>query len=296
MKLNDEKYSAMSKRLFTSNMKLADLVASNHNLILMLPRFGLPLGFGNHRVKEICHEHGIDEDFFMLICNIYTFDDYLPDADELSNINLRQLVPYLQTSHRYYIEERLPHLQRHLSHLTGTMEASVAAMLTRFFEDYRRELALHFEQEEQRLFPYIERMQNGERIADKVTNYFIDSHHSIKDKLRDLMQILYKYLPGDSMNEELIELVFDILQLSEDLEKHTVIEERLLMPSDDYELSDREKDVLVLVAKGLSSKEIADKLCLSVHTVNSHRKNITRKTGIKSVAGLAAYAMICKLG
>ena len=64
---------------------------------------------------------------------------------------------------------------------------------------------------------------------------------------------------------------------------------------ENYELSERETDVLVLVAKGLSSKEIADQLNISVHTVNSHRKNITHKTGIKSVAGLAVYAMIHNL-
>ena len=64
---------------------------------------------------------------------------------------------------------------------------------------------------------------------------------------------------------------------------------------DNYELSDRETDVLVLVAKGLSSKEIANQLNISVHTVNSHRKNITSKTGIRSVAGLAVYAMIHNL-
>ncbi len=62
-----------------------------------------------------------------------------------------------------------------------------------------------------------------------------------------------------------------------------------------YDLSDRETDVLVLVAKGLSSKEIADHLHISVHTVNSHRKNITHKTGIRSVAGLAVYAVIHNL-
>ena len=65
--------------------------------------------------------------------------------------------------------------------------------------------------------------------------------------------------------------------------------------TENYELSERETEVLVLVAKGLSSKEIADKLHISIHTVNSHRKNITHKTGIKSVAGLAVYAMIHNL-
>jgi len=64
---------------------------------------------------------------------------------------------------------------------------------------------------------------------------------------------------------------------------------------DSYELSERETEVLVLLAKGCSSKEIADKLNISVHTVNTHRKNITRKTGIKSVAGLAVYAMLHNL-
>lgn len=61
---------------------------------------------------------------------------------------------------------------------------------------------------------------------------------------------------------------------------------------DGYELSEREREVLQLVAKGYSSKEIADKLNISIHTVNTHRKNITHKTGIKSVAGLAVYAML----
>ncbi len=62
-----------------------------------------------------------------------------------------------------------------------------------------------------------------------------------------------------------------------------------------YELSERETEVLVLLARGCSSKEIADKLNISVHTVNTHRKNITRKTGIKSVAGLAVYALLHNL-
>ncbi len=65
--------------------------------------------------------------------------------------------------------------------------------------------------------------------------------------------------------------------------------------TEDYELSERETDILVWVAKGLSSKEIADKLNISVHTVSTHRKNITHKTGIKSVAGLAVYAMLHNL-
>jgi DNA-binding NarL/FixJ family response regulator len=64
---------------------------------------------------------------------------------------------------------------------------------------------------------------------------------------------------------------------------------------DDVELSKREIDVLVAVAKGLMNKEIADQMNISIHTVISHRKNITRKTGIKSVSGLTVYALLNNL-
>jgi DNA-binding NarL/FixJ family response regulator len=61
------------------------------------------------------------------------------------------------------------------------------------------------------------------------------------------------------------------------------------------ELSLREKEVLQLVALGNSNKEIAEKLFISIHTVISHRKNITDKLGIKSISGLTVYAVLNKL-
>lgn len=61
------------------------------------------------------------------------------------------------------------------------------------------------------------------------------------------------------------------------------------------ELSDREREILVAVATGRMNKEIADQYNISIHTVISHRKNITRKTGIKSVSGLTVYAMLNNL-
>ena len=62
-----------------------------------------------------------------------------------------------------------------------------------------------------------------------------------------------------------------------------------------YEQTDRESEILVSVAKGMTNKEIADAHHISVHTVISHRKNITRKTGIKTVSGLTVYALLNNL-
>jgi DNA-binding NarL/FixJ family response regulator len=57
-------------------------------------------------------------------------------------------------------------------------------------------------------------------------------------------------------------------------------------------LSERETDVLKNLVTGMSNKEIADKLNISINTVITHRKNITQKTGIKSVSGLTIFAVV----
>ncbi len=60
-------------------------------------------------------------------------------------------------------------------------------------------------------------------------------------------------------------------------------------------LSEREKTILRYVALGFTNKEIAEKLFISTHTVITHRKNITRKTGIRTVSGLTIYALLNNL-
>ncbi len=82
-------------------------------------------------------------------------------------------------------------------------------------------------------------------------------------------------------------------------EMHRILIEAADLPAEhnfaeSHELSERERDVLVLVATGLTNKEIASKLNISPHTVISHRKNIVHKTGIRSVAGLTVYAVLNK--
>lgn len=60
-------------------------------------------------------------------------------------------------------------------------------------------------------------------------------------------------------------------------------------------LSQREKEIITCVVKGLTNKAIADKLFLSIHTVITHRRNIARKLQIHSPAGLTIYAIVNKL-
>lgn len=216
--------------LFTGRTKMADVVARNHTLILAMPRLGIALGFGERSVQEICHEKGLPVEFVLLIFNVYTFDDYLPDEEELAATDFGPLVPYLEASHRYYLNERLPHIERHLLHVAGSAGERYGSILKCFFEDYRKEVVEHFESEERDVFPYMEGLMHGGQKVERLPGHFADNHTDLVDKLKDLTQILYKYIPSEGFEEELNELVFAILQLSADLEKHAVIEERVLLP------------------------------------------------------------------
>lgn len=60
-------------------------------------------------------------------------------------------------------------------------------------------------------------------------------------------------------------------------------------------LSQREKEIVICVVKGMTNKEIAEKLFLSIHTVITHRRNINKKLQIHSAAGLTIYAIVNKL-
>ncbi|MDR1116385.1 MAG: hemerythrin domain-containing protein [Tannerella sp.] len=221
----------MNKILFSEKMKLADLISANHYLILMLPRFGIPLGFGDKRVMEVCAKYNVPADFFLLICNVYSYNSYIPDEKDVVATDMRLLIPYLMASHKYYLNERLPHIEQHLNRIADDVDGKYGSVLKRFFAGYKNEVSEHFMYEEETVFPYIEALASGRpaqgryRIRD-----FEEAHNDIEDKLNDLMQIIFKYLPGNVSQRDSISVVFDIFELSSDLNKHSLIEEKVLVP------------------------------------------------------------------
>ena len=112
-----------------------------------------------------------------------------------------------------------------------------------------------------------------------------------------LIALVYAYF-----DEQLLSLFDDVIYINDDEEKifgklEKISESSNQTPDEDESatLSQRELDVVRLVALGKSNREIAEELFISIHTVISHRKNITNKLGIKSVSGLTIYAVINKL-
>ena len=217
-------------RWFTARMKMADLLSTNYNLLMLLPRLGIKLGFGNSSVADVCRKSGMPESFAIMVFNCYTFNDYEPDIDSLSNSDLSYLTPYLVASHKYYVEERLPHIERHLNHIAEQTGTRYADTLRTFFQGYRDEVVAHFAYEEENVFPIMEHRLAGGTGGQDIALFFAKSHDNIVDKLSDLTQIIFKYLPSDGMMEELNELLFAILQLSDDLRKHAMIEDMVIIP------------------------------------------------------------------
>lgn len=122
-----------------------------------------------------------------------------------------------------------------------------------------------------------------------------------KDLIKNWINVPVIALITNAMDASLISAYDGAIYLTD---KSDEIEQKLSAtmrsnPSDQRgdgeELSAREKEILVCVAKGLLNKEIADHFNISIYTVITHRKNITRKTGIKTVAGLTVYAILNNL-
>jgi regulator of cell morphogenesis and NO signaling len=286
----------MSHVLFSKNTKMADLVLTNGRLLYVLPCFGIELGFGEKTIGQVCAEHEISTHLLTLVCNLYTFDDYVPDGTELKEVPIEGIVAYLKASHENYLQVRMPRIIDAVERLPG------GDMLTSFCEKYRQEAVTHFDYEEEVVFPYIGQLLNGEKPVYKISEYG-SNHSDINGALEDLKNIIVKYLPKACTIEKSHSVLIALFAFEYDLRKHMLLEDTILIPlvecldnkkqtdSDRVELSQREQEVLSAIASGLSNKEVADKLHISIHTVISHRKNIMRKTGFKTAPGLTFFAL-----
>ena len=209
---------------------MADMVLGNPQLLLMFPRFGMNLGFGDHSIAEVCAMNNVSAPFFLMICNVYCNDDYTPSPDDIASVDPKALINYLLESHKYYLNERLPHIDEHLNHIIKACIPKYGNMLHRFFEEYKNEVVDHFIYEEKNVFPYLLQLVNQNVKTDYKIRVFHENHTNIEDKLSDLMNILVKYLPADVFPKERIEIALDINELSADLMSHALIEERILIP------------------------------------------------------------------
>lgn len=296
-------------------MKMAALIESDCHLLPILSRLGMTSSFGEQTIEQTCDRYGIDAATFCLICNVYSSSGFKPSAWEIALAKPDDVVFYLHASHNYYLDSALTVLEPKLEELLKACTAKQSEAVRKFFSEYETELRSHFSFEEEKVFPYIKKLIGGGSTADFNIDKFKDNHSNVDEKLGDLKSIIMKSLPDNCDGNLRLEILDLICHLQRDLARHTCVEEDVLIPlvrrmenpalfrktlalekekeaDEREELSDREKEILVCVARGMLNKEIADQNNISIHTVISHRKNITRKIGIKTVAGLTVYAIL----
>lgn len=209
---------------------MSDLITAHPSLLSLLSRLGVSLGFGDRSIADVCEESGVDTAFFLLICNVYTFNNYVPSTAAILGTDMTGLVPYLEKSHKYYVEKRLPHIECHLDAIAQKLNGRIGKVFISFFKEYKEEVETHFVHEERDVFPHIRGLMAGKRDATYSIGEFIDTHSDIEGKLDDLLNIVFKYLPPQVDDDNVLDVVDDILRLSEDLKKHTFIEEKIMVP------------------------------------------------------------------
>ncbi|MCR4965976.1 MAG: response regulator transcription factor [Bacteroidales bacterium] len=124
----------------------------------------------------------------------------------------------------------------------------------------------------------------------------------LHDVFRDLPKMKVIALTSIYFENTLLKQYDGVIEINDNLQRikstlHQVVRSTRKSndDADSPTLSDREKEVLVCLSKGKKNSEIAEALNISVHTVITHRKNIIKKTGIKSVAALTVYAILNNL-
>lgn len=220
----------MSHNLFTENMKLADLLLSNYRLLYVFPYFDISLGFGETTVKQACDERRISVDFFLLVCNVYTYADYVPGYSVLKKIPVEEMIVYLRRSHQDYIDNRIPHIINHVYELVSSSPKTHGEMLVKFCEKYRDDVTAHFRHEEEFVYPYIINLQKGEKKSFEKVMQSHDRHQNLETALHDLKNIIIKYIPQNSNIEQIRTNVLIYLFLFEsDINAHARLENKILM-------------------------------------------------------------------
>lgn len=305
-----------SRGHYLASDKMRDLINDNANILFILSRFGIPLGFGDKSVDEVCQARQVDTSTFLAVAN-YVCLGYYDEGD----ISLQALIDYLRKAHIWFLEFNLPAIRRKIIEAIDCSGSDqVALLILKFYDEYVSEVRAHMQHEEQTVFTYVDGLMQGYLSRDYSIAQFTAKHNHIEAKLADLKNVIIRYYPQRNGGELLHSVLFDIINCEHDLDTHCSVEDDLFAPAvtrleeslrrsgsglynpavaayetQPEQLSQREKEIVECIAKGMTSKEIADKLCLSVHTVTTHRRNITGKLQIHTSAGLTIYAIANQL-
>ena len=301
---------------------MSDVISDDYRMLQIISRFGIKLGFGDQTVGATCRSAGVDVSTFLTVVNYVKDPAHARISEMVEQVDVPALIAYLKNSHSYFVDFRLPGIRRKLLEAIDLSSGNRLAMLIlRFYDEYAQEVEHHMTFENNHVHPYVETLLQGrlpQETFRSIEEQYDEQHANIEKSLSELKSIIVKYYPSDNSASLMGEVLMDIFMTDEDLHSHCHMEDTLFAecirrleqdvrrrggqpveeavetqsePSGEA-LSEREKEIIVQVVKGLSNKEIAEALFISVNTVMTHRRNIARKLQIRSAAGLTIYAIV----
>lgn len=306
--------------------QMGDIICDDYRILQVISRFGLTLGFGDHTVSETCAAAGVDAPTFLAVVNFIRSNGRTSNlSDIVESLSLPAMMDYLHRSHDYFVKFRLPSIRRKLIEaLDCSARNQIAFLILKFYDEFAAEVGRHMDYEDKHIHTYVNDLIKGARTAPdinihKLSHQHHGNHAQIEKTLSELKSIIIKYYPTDSHAQLLNDVLIDLFMTEEDLFSHCHLEDTLFLEAvvrleeqrqEEYveeeirtdeqetdassadDLSEREKEVIVCVVKGMANKEIAEHLFISVNTVMTHRRNISRKLQIHSPAGLTIYAIV----
>ena len=316
------------KRFYSPTDKMSDIICDNYSLLQVMSRFGLPLGFGDYSVEEVCKSNQVDSNTFLAVANFIN-KGHSRSSVSPNDISVQSLMTYLKNAHHYFLDFQLPNIRRKLLEaIDCSTDNEVTFLILKFFDIYVQEVRNHMDYEDRTVFTYVDNLLKGEKDDTYNIGMFVSHHDHIDDKLTELKNSIIKYYPDSKKAYLMNTVLFDIFICEKDLASHNQVEDHLFVPavlqlekevienlnnrntsnkveeeksekeenkSVQDDLSQREKEIICCVVKGMSNKEIAEHLFISVHTVITHRRNIARKLQIHSPTLLTVYAIVNKL-
>jgi regulator of cell morphogenesis and NO signaling len=222
---------------------MADVIHRNYQLLPVLNRFDIQLGFGDKTIGEICAERKINTDFFLVIINSFHDHDYFP-LNHLASFPINMIIEYIRKSHSYYLDLKVPQIEKMIQTL-GTRASQTQKkqlkLIEQFFSEYKAELVEHIQEEEDEIYPYALsidkafqenniREEHIRAIKNNPISTYAKKHDNVEDKLYDLKNILIKYLPPVYDYSMSNSLLIELFRLERDLNDHARIEDKVLFP------------------------------------------------------------------
>ncbi len=226
--------------IIAKETKMADVIQSDNQLLPIVHRLGIRLGFGEKTVEQVCLDYAVDVNFFLEIVNLFCNAGYTPARQSVYGVE--PVVAYLQKSHAFFREQKFPLIEAKIKQLAEYPGGEgYVPLIQKFFASYMSEFLEHIKHEDVVVFPYSlmvsSSFQSGKisfELTSKMKEYSMSSfrqeHDDIEEKLSDLRNILIKYLPPIDGGEVVSSILFELSSMEKELENHSTIEERILVP------------------------------------------------------------------